>query len=768
MHSTENNENIPVAMVATSQYGGPRTKPVDRSPSHSPSPVPIRKSRPFQSLTPNQIQISRRVLGDDKENQRPISIPQRPSGLRLDQSTVILQPPAHFNILSETAQSQPAHQHLISKPATHPVQLGLVPLSNQWTPNQNCAHSGRLVNVDEIQCNPNIFTSYARRDAGAPQVDPFAQLSARTLELMDQPESEVTIYDCEYCDKTYQGKHARSIWRRHLSDKHKIPLSTQPRRTRWDNDANRPKTEEERRERTLESKRRWARKNRAAKKAARDGQRSSIDQSVVTNHSESMVSDPYRASQDRSRAPSPSSFSVSLGHGGTGALQYRPGTGHHARSQSIQGENRSQVSSMTRGSSVPHAFSPYPSMAPRASLPFGNASYNPSFSFSAVASTPEWSFPIPCSHNASLYSFESMTSNGHGQSPGQFSDRFTNEGLQQNHSPRNFPNLVRRHSLTAYATEGNHQQIDERRELSEEYSSASLTSQYGHWELDGRFSTPGAVPVNITQLDTSSYETQLKRPRLSQSSTDDREFQPIGIQDMTKSTISPSDTLQVSFKNSPEASMHDEEVDSELGAIAEEHISSADGQEDFHHSPMRLSIPVEEGRVRPTTSGTLSSLSRPATSGTISSMSHESEMDRNVHLNRAATEPHFAVRYDLQTPNHTRADSSNASLYPGSFAPMSTGKRVVSDNMQIPPFCASAPMSINDWNNHVLGPSGLSRFPFSNALSSPSGGLFGSPNRDLGKSLGLSLNTSVSGEDCLGGFLGGTTSAWDMIHQRTS
>lgn len=25
-----------------------------------------------------------------------------------------------------------------------------------------------------------------------------------------------------------------SIWRRHLSDKHKIPLSAQPRRTRWD------------------------------------------------------------------------------------------------------------------------------------------------------------------------------------------------------------------------------------------------------------------------------------------------------------------------------------------------------------------------------------------------------------------------------------------------------------------------------------------------------------------------------------------------------
>ncbi|BGP24103.1 proteophosphoglycan ppg4 [Rhodotorula toruloides] len=70
-------------------------------------------------------------------------------------------------------------------------------------------------------------------------------------------------FECPHCDKKYRGKHARSIWRRHLQDKHGIPLSAQPRRTRWDNDANRPKSEEEKRARTLDSKRRWARKNRA-------------------------------------------------------------------------------------------------------------------------------------------------------------------------------------------------------------------------------------------------------------------------------------------------------------------------------------------------------------------------------------------------------------------------------------------------------------------------------------------------------------------------
>ncbi|GAA5861607.1 hypothetical protein JCM8547_008089 [Rhodosporidiobolus lusitaniae] len=74
-----------------------------------------------------------------------------------------------------------------------------------------------------------------------------------------------TDFKCPQCDKVYRGKHARSIWRRHLQDKHDIPLSQQPRRTRWDNDANRPKSEEEKRARTLDSKRRWARKNRADK-----------------------------------------------------------------------------------------------------------------------------------------------------------------------------------------------------------------------------------------------------------------------------------------------------------------------------------------------------------------------------------------------------------------------------------------------------------------------------------------------------------------------
>lgn len=50
------------------------------------------------------------------------------------------------------------------------------------------------------------------------------------------PASSAEIdFKCPNCNKIYRGKHARSIWRRHLQDKHGIPLSMQPRRTRWDN-----------------------------------------------------------------------------------------------------------------------------------------------------------------------------------------------------------------------------------------------------------------------------------------------------------------------------------------------------------------------------------------------------------------------------------------------------------------------------------------------------------------------------------------------------
>ncbi|KAG9305884.1 hypothetical protein G9A89_016536 [Geosiphon pyriformis] len=101
----------------------------------------------------------------------------------------------------------------------------------------------------------------------------------RALEMTNDENSESNskLFLCNYCDKTYQGKNSRSILRRHVKEKHAIEL---PRGTRWDNDPNRPKNDEERRQRMLDSKKRqvfkaldieaWAQKARAKKVAERE------------------------------------------------------------------------------------------------------------------------------------------------------------------------------------------------------------------------------------------------------------------------------------------------------------------------------------------------------------------------------------------------------------------------------------------------------------------------------------------------------------------
>lgn len=47
-------------------------------------------------------------------------------------------------------------------------------------------------------------------------------------------QSQYEQYTCRVCRKTYDGKNARSVARRHLQDKHGVPLAVQERRTRWD------------------------------------------------------------------------------------------------------------------------------------------------------------------------------------------------------------------------------------------------------------------------------------------------------------------------------------------------------------------------------------------------------------------------------------------------------------------------------------------------------------------------------------------------------
>ncbi|KIR54387.1 hypothetical protein I315_02869 [Cryptococcus gattii Ru294] len=79
--------------------------------------------------------------------------------------------------------------------------------------------------------------------------------------------SQWEMYTCRVCSKTYDGKNARSVARRHLQDKHGVPLSVQARRSRWDCvDPNRPRNKSDAKERNLKSKRDWASKNRQQSK----------------------------------------------------------------------------------------------------------------------------------------------------------------------------------------------------------------------------------------------------------------------------------------------------------------------------------------------------------------------------------------------------------------------------------------------------------------------------------------------------------------------
>ncbi|WVQ72911.1 hypothetical protein IAR50_002473 [Cryptococcus sp. DSM 104548] len=78
--------------------------------------------------------------------------------------------------------------------------------------------------------------------------------------------SKWEMYTCRVCSKTYDGKNARSVARRHLQDKHGVPLSVQARRSRWDYAEPKEKNTVELRENALKSKREWAVKHRQQSK----------------------------------------------------------------------------------------------------------------------------------------------------------------------------------------------------------------------------------------------------------------------------------------------------------------------------------------------------------------------------------------------------------------------------------------------------------------------------------------------------------------------
>lgn len=86
---------------------------------------------------------------------------------------------------------------------------------------------------------PELFADHKELKADPGSSVPLVNLPKTVNEVQPEPITDpvtgAVTFPCPYCDKKYGGKHARSIWRRHLQDKHEIPLALQPRKTRWDN-----------------------------------------------------------------------------------------------------------------------------------------------------------------------------------------------------------------------------------------------------------------------------------------------------------------------------------------------------------------------------------------------------------------------------------------------------------------------------------------------------------------------------------------------------
>ncbi|KAH9825084.1 hypothetical protein DFH28DRAFT_1117242 [Melampsora americana] len=738
-------------------------------------------------------------------------------------ATQLVPPASHTQIqLQPLPRLMPSHPHrqLSLQPPAHAINMqrsfSEIPTTGNWGGNMSFVphqhHNASQVRSGLLSQQFMPLTPSVNSEVGECDIDPFAQLSARTLALMDQPESEVTIYDCEYCEKTYQGKHARSIWRRHLSDKHKIPLATQPRRTRWDNDANRPKTEEERRERTLESKRRWARKNRAAKKAARENQRFGAV-APLSN----AIRGPNRDSDSRASSPShsvsvsPSSYPISLpteSSRSTDTLLV-PGP-NTVRSQSLQvpGPNpRDSVHPMARVSSVPLATSSNPASEP---------STHHQLSYDTSISTPQflpadWSFQISTPIMTNPYNLQSFPQL---QLGGSIRERMEHDMMasQDQHRLRHsqhFDPSERPHTMDSQFFSSKPPSYSHHHGLQPLYDVHVLDSKgqnmrAQHAPQIAHFANPPVTWSSSVKLESSfpgdrtapiTESPESKRPRFAQYLSlpvnaqvhDSTNTSSLTWPEASKDQSSSVAHSAVKLSHRPSSGLYTTEA--EAKSEDSDQSSEASDRAFLEHTESRT---VEEGEevekaehededdapICSAASSTRCSTSAGLPGGDASLSFSFSELDQQTPARptglRAMTRSAFVSPREVgedgpnglglfSSPMIGRSDA-DSSLYNGAFAPLSVSK---SGKQRHHATVCSSGGSVSHWSTTLQTPSDLSRHPGrkesfggSGLMMSPSGaaGLFSSPQHpNLSKSLGL----APSGGDSLVGFMG---SSWDLNH----
>lgn len=817
---------------------------VGRFHSPSPSPVPIRKRVGLSSLDPNRVfsianpahhveekrPAYKRSLSDTNTYAHGDSSSLLPgAALNSERKAIQLaQPASHAQIqLQPLPRLMPSHppRQLSLQPPAHTINMqrsfSEIPTAGNWCgntpfiPHQHSIAPPIRPGLMSQQFMPHA--SSLNSEVEECDIDPFAQLSARTLALMDQPESEVTIYDCEYCEKTYQGKHARSIWRRHLSDKHKIPLATQPRRTRWDNaDANRPKTEEERRERTLESKRRWARKNRAAKKAARENQRFGAVAPLpnATGVAKRDV-DSRASSPSQSVSVSPSSYSISLpvGSSRSNDMLSVPAT-NSVRSQSLQvpGPNsRDCAHPMARVSSVPLGTSSNPS----SDLPTSHQiSYDHSMSAPQFL-PPDWSFQISTPIMTNAYNLQSFPQLQLGPSMRERTarDMMASDNQPSLRNSQHFEPSGRQHTMDSQVFPTHAVSYNLHHGLQPVYDVHSFdpkgqnmrtqhASQVAHFDnppvswspslkLDSTFSGNETAPL------TQSPES--KRPRFAQYLSlpvtaqvhNSNHTSPLSWSDASKDQASFVAHSTTNGRTSSGQHTTEGEANSEGSQSSEtsdraffEHTESRavedqDGVEQEEHED------EDDPPICSAASSTRCSTSAGLPGGDASLSFGFSQLDQQTPARptglRSVARAAFVspmngdgVRGEVgeeesnglglfSSPMIGRSEA-NSSLYNGAFAPLSVTK---SGKQRHHATVCSSGGSVSNWSTALQTPSDLSRhhgrkesFGGSGLMMSPpgAGGLFSSPQHpNLSKSLGL----APSGGDSLVGFLG---SSWDLNH----
>ncbi|RHZ71238.1 hypothetical protein Glove_261g81 [Diversispora epigaea] len=176
-------------------------------------------------------------------------------------------PPLIFPTPSASSSSSSTSSPICPTSPIRPIAIRPTPIQPDLTPRRillptfPCSQNPPSVTSHNHHHNSELPYNSINSINSINSSDTFPTYLVTPLQNKTFPQvKEVT---CEECGKVYRGKNSRSILRRHLKEKHKIEP---PRGTRWDNDPNRPKNDEERRQRMLESKRRSAQKARARKK----------------------------------------------------------------------------------------------------------------------------------------------------------------------------------------------------------------------------------------------------------------------------------------------------------------------------------------------------------------------------------------------------------------------------------------------------------------------------------------------------------------------